>query len=105
MRTLCLVFALSIAACAVESSPAESTEDQSLTASEVDKTYFSDATFQNAVGGSELTCSWSKSTWGTTTRFMVTDYYSCHGGGHAVACYEEDNMKSFNVVECPAYIY
>ena len=106
VRTLCiLTFVSSLAACAVESTPQESTEDQALTANEIDKTYYSDATYTTPVGGSELTCSWSKSVWGVTSHFMVSDSYSCHGGGHVVACYEDDHHQSWDVVECPAYIY
>src|SRR5258708_1324410 len=110
IRSLVLVsLALSITACAIEpANETVSTTDQAVTANEVDKTYYSNNTFTTEVGGNQLTCGRSNLKWGVWSRYVVESQYPCNGGGERMTCliYTADTSgSSYDVVECPAYLF
>jgi hypothetical protein len=52
-----------------------------------DITYYSDSTFETAVGGRYVGCAGASSSWGTITGFYDSIFWSC-ASGETVACSE-----------------
>ena len=89
--------------CVATDQPTTSSDDQALTSQEVEKYYFSDATFTNNIGFSDLFCSPGHVSRGKTSKFLIQFITPCAGaGGQHISCYEEDSGDE-NQVECPAY--
>jgi hypothetical protein len=93
--TLAGIGALSLGGCAanVDSTPADekiASAQEAATAYEVERDYFSDATFHTQVGYSDLPCTGGiRRTGITTTHFFFESKFPCLGGlasAHCVEC-------------------